>query len=106
MNKITNIIVKSFEGVSNSAEKLANNAKFKVQEMNLTSKRKELMENISNLAYEKWQKGVVFPKDLNLMLKKVAKIDEDLNQLKAERFAYINPDIQRDINNKEKDKNI
>ena len=96
------LFVKAMEGVSTSAAKLASNAKYKVTEVNLTTRRREILENFGKTCYELWHKGATFPPEVERQLVELADIDEQINTLKAEHFAYLNPEVEEELNNKEK----
>lgn len=90
LNESRALFVKTLEGISSSADKMANNAKFKAKEMALINNKKELLKNVSDVSYELWLKGVHFPLEIEKILDQVALLDDKLSQLKAEHFAYMN----------------
>lgn len=81
--------LKGMEVVGNAASNVATNTKQKVNEMNLESKRREILSDFGHLAYELWQKGTVLPKELSDQLEQLSRIDEELNALHAQRFKDV-----------------
>ena len=55
-NQIKRMWIKSMETVGNTASNIASNTKYKVDEMNLQNKRRDLFSNIGPQAYILWQK--------------------------------------------------
>ena len=86
-NQIKRMWIKSMETVGNTASNIASNTKYKVDEMNLQNKRRDLFSNIGPQAYILWQKGEKFPDEISQMLTEIQKLDERLNDLRAERYA-------------------
>lgn len=86
-NMMKNAWVKGMETIGTAATNIANGTKTKVQEMNLVTRRNELYSSLSEKVYELWQKGAALPEELETMLKELTQIDEDLNELRAERVA-------------------
>lgn len=89
LNESRALFVKTLEGISSSADKMANNAKFKAKEMAIINRKKELMKSLSDVSYELWLKGVHFPLEIERILDQIAATDDELSQLKAEHFAYL-----------------
>ncbi|MBO7661906.1 MAG: hypothetical protein J6U01_00885, partial [Clostridia bacterium] len=79
--------IKGMETVGNTASSIANNTRFKVDEMNLQNQRREIVGNIGSMAYVLWQKGEHFPEEIGKQLQEVQRIDELLNDMRAERYA-------------------
>ncbi len=95
------LFVKAMEGLSDSAAKVASNAKYKVTEVNLTTRRREILENFGKKCYDLWNKGTQFPPEVEAQLVELADIDEQINTLKAEHYAYLNPELTKELNEKE-----
>lgn len=87
MKQIKKIWIKGMETVGNTASSIANNTRFKVDEMNLQNQRREIVANIGSVAYVLWQKGERFPEEIAKQLQEVQRIDEMLNDMRAERYA-------------------
>ena len=86
---LKNIWMKSMETIGNTASSIASNTRFKVDEMNLVTKRSEILKDFGAKAYALWQKGEHFPEELEKELKQLGKLDDQLNDLRAERYAGI-----------------
>lgn len=85
--QIKQMWIKGMETVGNTASNIANNTKYKVDEMNLQNRRRDLFSNIGPQAYILWQKGEKFPEEICKMLMEIQKLDEQLNDMRAERYA-------------------
>ena len=88
-NNLKNIWMKGMEAIGNTASNIASNTRFKVDEMNMVSRRTEILKDFGAKAYALWQKGEHFPQELEEQLQELGKLDEKLNDLRAERFAGI-----------------
>ncbi|NMD37849.1 MAG: hypothetical protein GYA87_04120 [Christensenellaceae bacterium] len=95
------LFVKAMEGVSDAAAKLASNAKYKVTEVNLTTRRREILENFGKKCYDLWNQGTQFPPEVEAELAELADIDEQINTLKAEHFSYLNPELEKELQEKQ-----
>ncbi|MEA5016743.1 MAG: hypothetical protein VB099_19500 [Candidatus Limiplasma sp.] len=89
MNKVKLAWLKGVEVVGTSASNLASNAKFKVAEINLETRRREVMAEFTQKAYELWQNGTALPEPLNGMLQEACDLDERLSVLRAQRYAAV-----------------
>jgi len=86
------------KAVNDAANSIANTTRHKVDELNLQSDRREMLEKISNCAYQLWQQGVAFPEELDGLLSELSAIDVELGRLQ-ERFSSTrgkdeNPDCE------------
>jgi len=88
-SNVKKIWLKGMEAIGNTASNIASNTKSKVDEMNLVNRRAEIMKDFGNQAYALWQKGEHFPEELDRQLRELQKLDEKLNDLRAERFAGV-----------------
>ena len=88
-NNLKNIWMKGMEAIGNTASNIASNTRFKVDEMNMVNRRTEILKDFGAKAYALWQKGEHFPQELEEQLQELGKLDEKLNDLRAERFAGI-----------------
>ena len=84
------IWLKSMQAISNTASNIASNTKYKVDEMNIVNRRRDILSNFGSQAYEMWQKGVVFPEPLQSLLAELCELDEQLNAIRTEKLAGIN----------------
>lgn len=89
-NSLKGLFVKGMEAIGNTASNIASNTKFKVDEMNLVNRRREILSSFGQKSYEMWQKGEHFPTVLEEQLMELSQLDEQLNMLRAERLANLN----------------
>lgn len=83
------IWLKSMEAISNTASNIASNTKYKVDEMNIVNRRREILSDFGAQSYELWQKGEKFPEPLEQLLKELSELDEALNAIRTERLALV-----------------
>lgn len=81
--------IKGMEALGNTASNLASNTKYKVNEMNLVNRRREILNGFGAKAYELWQKGVAFPAELETELQELNKLDIQLNELRMEHLSNV-----------------
>ncbi len=86
---IKGLWIRSMEAIGNTASNIASNTRSKVDEMNLVNRRTEILKDFGNQAYALWQQGERFPEMLEIQLKELQKLDESLNDLRAERLAGV-----------------
>ena len=86
---LKNVWMKGMEAIGDTASSIANNTKYKVQEMNLINRRHEILEDFGAQAYALWQQGEQFPEELQKQLEELSRVDETLNTIRAERLAYL-----------------
>ena len=84
------IWLKSMQAISNTASNIASNTKYKVDEMNIVNRRRDILSNFGAQAYEMWQKGIVFPEPLQSLLAELSDLDEQLNAIRTEKLAGVN----------------
>lgn len=84
--------MKGMEAIGNTASNIASNTKYKVQEMNLINRRREILSDFGAQAYEMWQKGERFPEKLEAQLQELSRVDEELNAIRTERLAGVKTD--------------
>ena len=73
-----------------AASHLASNAKLRVNEINLESRRHEILTEFSLQAFEMWHNGVKLPQKLSDMFTELSEIDDKLSILRAQKFAKVN----------------
>ena len=88
------IWLKSMEAISNTASNIASNTKYKVDEMNIVNRRREILSNFGTQSYELWQKGEKFPAPLEELLKELSELDEAMNAIRTEKLAGVKTDEQ------------
>ena len=91
-SSIKGLWMRGMEAIGNTASSIATNTRSKVDEMNLVNRRAEILKDFGNKAYALWQKGEPFPEELDTQLKELAKLDEKLIDLRAERLAGVKTD--------------
>lgn len=77
----------SMQVVNKAATNIAVSAKLKVDEMNLTTRRKELRNELGNKIYKLWNSGEQFPASLEEMLLEMKELDEKLQILRESKAA-------------------
>ncbi|NLB91745.1 MAG: hypothetical protein GX786_11080 [Clostridiales bacterium] len=77
--------IKTIEVVGDTANTLADSAKNKVNEMNLSTSRKELVAHCGNLAYELWLQGEAFPEALISEFETLKDFDDQLESLRLRK---------------------
>ncbi len=80
---------KGLEALGKGASNMASNAQQKLNEINLETRRRELLSEIPVRALDLWQKGAEMPPALGEMLKELSDLDEQLTVLRAQRYAKI-----------------
>ena len=88
--KVRIAILRSMEALGTTAANLASNAKLRVQELTLETRRREILSDFSLQAFELWQKGVELPAPLGDMLTELSDIDCRLSVLRAQKYAKLN----------------
>lgn len=83
------IWLKSMEAISNTASNIASNTKYKVDEMNIVNRRREILSSFAAQCYEMWQKGEKFPEPLEALLQELNSLDEALNAIRVEKVAGV-----------------
>lgn len=94
-DKMKKAWLKSMEAIGNTAGNIASNTRYKVNEMTLLNRRREILSDFGARAYDLWQKGEVFPEELAQQLQELSQVDIQLNALRMERLAGVQaPDEQ------------
>lgn len=88
-HKLRITMLKGMEALGTTAANLASNAKLRVNELNLETRRREILTDFSLQAFELWQKGVQLPEPLADMLKELCEIESRLNVLRAQKYAKV-----------------
>lgn len=84
-----NAWLRGMEAISNTASNIASNTKYKVDEMNIVNRRREILSDFGARAYELWQKGETFPEPLQELLTELSTLDEQLNAIRTEKLAGV-----------------
>lgn len=77
------------EALGAAASHMASNAKLRSAEINLQSRRHEILTEFSLQAFELWHNGVKLPKELSDMFKELSEIDDKLSLLRAQKYAKV-----------------
>ena len=79
--------MKGMEAIGRTASNIASNTRYKVDEMNLMNRRREILNDFGAKAYGLWLQGASFPVELEKQLAELKKVDEQLNDMRAEHFT-------------------
>ena len=82
---LLNMVKKSFEAIGNKAGDIASSAKQKVDQFNLANQKNDLFAEIGRRIYDMAREGKDVPKGLDGELEKIAAIDLELDELRAEK---------------------
>ncbi len=80
------------QAFGSAASHWASNAKLRVQEINLQSRRHEILTEASMQAFELWHSGEKLPKVLDDMFTELSEIDDKLSVLRAQKYAKVKPE--------------
>ena len=82
--------IKGMKAIGNTAASIANNTRYKVDEVTIQNRRREVMNDLAVKAYALWLKGEPFPEQMEKMLDELKTLDEQLNDMRAEKYASSN----------------
>ena len=85
--KFKSLWIKGMKAIGNTAANIANNTRYKVDEVTLQNRRREVLNDLANKAYALWLKGESFPEPMVRMLEELQQLDETLNDMRAEKYA-------------------
>ena len=85
--KAKSIWLKGMEVVGNTAANIASNTRYKVDEVTLQNKRREIMNDLAVKTYSLWLKGIRLPEELQKMLNELRNLDDQLNDMRAAKYA-------------------
>ena len=80
------------KAIGNTAASIANNTRYKVDEVTIQNRRREVLGDLANKAYALWLKGETFPESMTRMLEELKQLDEQLNDIRAENMLLPLPD--------------
>ena len=86
-DKAKNLWIKGMKAIGNTAASIANNTRYKVDEGTIQNRRREVLGDLANKAYALWLKGETFPEPMTRMLQELKQLDEQLNDIRAEKYA-------------------
>lgn len=81
------IWMKGMEAIGDTATKIASNTRYKVNEMNMVNRRREILSDFGEKAYGLWKQGEQFPAELDALLKELSQLDAALDEIRAEKAA-------------------
>ena len=87
-DKAKNLWIKGMKTIGNTAASIANNTKYKVDEMTLQNQRRELSNDLSDVVYAQWMKGEKFSPELTKILEEMQRLDDRLNDMRAEKYGH------------------
>ena len=73
-DKMKKAWLKSMEAIGNTAGNIASNTRYKVNEMTLLNRRREILSDFGARAYDLWQKGETFPEELARQLEELSQM--------------------------------
>lgn len=88
-NNVKMAFLKGLEALGKGASNMATNAHQKLNEINLETRRRELLSEIPVRALDLWQQGEPMPQPLGDMLSELSALDEQLTVLRAQRYARV-----------------
>ena len=88
-NNLKVAFLRGLESVGRGASNMASNAHQKLNEINLETRRRELLSEIPVRALDLWQQGEPMPQPLGEMLRELSELDEELTVLRAQRYARV-----------------
>ena len=88
-DKAKEIWLKGMKAVGNTAASIANNTRYKVDEVTIQNRRREVLNDLAHKVYALWLKGEgdMFPEPVTRMLEELKQLDEQLNDMRAEKYA-------------------
>jgi hypothetical protein len=85
--KVKSVWFKCVESVGQGAANLADNAKQKLSEINMESRRKDIAAELPKKLMQLWKDGVALPEELTALLTEQSELEEALAAAKAARQA-------------------
>ena len=70
-DKAKNLWIKGMKAIGNTAASIANNTRYKVDEVTIQNRRREVLGDLANKAYALWLKGETFPEPMTRMLQEL-----------------------------------
>ncbi len=86
-DRVKSLWIRGMKAVGNTAANIANNTRYKVDEVTIQNRRREVLSDLAQKAYALWLKGEAFPDEMNKMLEELKTLDEQLNDMRAEKYA-------------------
>ena len=86
-DRIKSLWLKGMKAVGNTAANIANNTRYKVDEVTIQNRRREVLNDLAYKAYALWLMGEIFPDQMDKLLNELKQLDEQLNDIRAEKYA-------------------
>ena len=113
-DRVKSLWIKGMKAVGNTAASIANNTRYKVDEVTIQNRRREILNDLAHKTYALWLKGEAFPESMTRMLNELKRLDEQMNDRRAEKYALANsleksaddetmPDADKENDEKEND---
>lgn len=96
-SRIKIAFLNAMQAFGSAASHWATNAKLRVQEINLESRRHEILTKASMQGFELWHNGVKLPKELADMYAEISVIDDKLSIVRAQKYAKLNTEGDEEI---------
>lgn len=90
--KLREVWKKGMETIGSTANGIASSARYKVDEMNLTNRRREIMKNLATVCYELYKRGETFPEEAEAMLCEISQVDQEMEALRQNRMEVKQPE--------------
>lgn len=103
--KAKSLWIKGMKAIGNTAANIANNTRYKVDEVTIQNRRREVLNDLAHTAYALWLKGETLPAQMDKMLNELKRLDEQLNDIRAEKYALSNKPEQNNRPPQENDQN-
>lgn len=88
-SRIRIALLNLMEAIGAAASHMASNAKVRAAEINLQSRRHEILTEFSLQAFEMWHNGVKLPRELSDMFVELSSIDDKLSVLRAQKYVEV-----------------
>ena len=102
-DKAKSLWIKGMKAIGNTAASIANNTRFKVDEVTIQNRRREVLNDLAHKAYALWLKGEAFPEQMEKLLEELKKLDEQLNDMRAEKYALSNKPVPAEDDGREEE---
>ncbi len=90
--KLREVWKKGMEAIGSTANGIASSARYKVDEMNLTNRRREIMKNLATVCYELYKRGETFPEEAEAMLREISQVDQEMEALHQNHMEPKQPE--------------
>ena len=93
-DRVKSIWIRGMKAVGNTAANIANNTRYKVDEVTIQNRRREVLNDLAHKTYALWLKGEAFPESMTRMLDELKSLDEQMNDMRAEKYASSNRPVK------------